>query len=215
VSARRVVRVDEAGCEAAAAAAAQALTSGELVVMPTDTVYGLAASLKHPEAIRRIFRAKSRPADMPLPVLVASLEDAERLVPGELEKHEALLSRFWPGALTVVVAASEHIPVEVSGGQSTVGLRRPDDAVAQAILRAAGGALAVTSANISGEPPAREVADLTDGLLQHVALVVDAGPCPGGVASAVIDLNTTPPGLLRAGPIGVDALRPLLPDLVE
>lgn len=209
----RVVNVARESVEVAAAAAAEALGTGELVVMPTDTVYGLAASMQHPCAIRSIFRVKNRPEDMPLPVLVASVDDAERLVPGALDAHEELLDRFWPGALTVIVHSSPRIPRELTAGGSTVGLREPDSAVARAILRAAGGALAVTSANISGDPPACEVADLPDELLRSVAVVVDAGPCPGGVASTVLDLSAHPPRLLREGPIRREELRTLLPNL--
>lgn len=209
----RVVRIEGSGVEAAAAAAADALAAGGLVVMPTDTVYGLAASLADTAAIREIFRVKDRPEDMPLPVLVASPADAERLVPGELEAHEALLHRHWPGALTVIVRSSPQIPSEVTSGGPTVGLRQPDGDAAQAILRAAGGALAVTSANISGDLPACDVSELPDELLRDVALVIDGGRCPGGTASTVLDLSTDPPRVLRPGPIDVDELRKLLPDL--
>jgi len=197
----------------AAREAAQALADGGLVVMPTDTVYGLAASLEHPCAIEAIFRAKDRPADMPLPVLVASVGEAEALVPGELEAHEELLNRCWPGALTVIVGASQKVPREVTAGGDTVGLREPDSDVARAILHAAGGALAVTSANISGAPPACDAEELPDELLQHVALLVDAGRCAGGTASTVLDLSSAPPRVLREGPVGVDELRRMLPDL--
>jgi L-threonylcarbamoyladenylate synthase len=207
------VSVSESGLDAAAAAAAEALSAGGLVVIPTDTVYGLAASLQHPEAIRAIFHAKNRPADMPVPVLVASVAEAERLAPGELEAHEALLRRFWPGALTVIVGSSPLIPHEVTAGRGTVGLRQPDSAVAVAILRAAGGALAVTSANLSGGPPACEAAELADALLRHVALVIDAGHCPGGAASTVLDLSVASPRVVREGPVAREELRELLPNL--
>lgn len=213
MTAPRVVSVAEAGGEAAASAAAEALSEGGLVVLPTDTVYGLAASLEHPRAIAAIYAAKGRPGEMPLPVLVASPEDAEALVPGALEAHDALLRRWWPGALTVIVATSPRIPAAVTGGGDTVGLRQPDSAIAREILRACGGALAVTSANISGEPPARVVADLPEELLRHVALVVDAGRCPGGIASTVLDLSTAPPRVLREGPVRAAWLRRQLPNL--
>ncbi|MFW6156013.1 MAG: L-threonylcarbamoyladenylate synthase [Armatimonadota bacterium] len=209
----RVVSVSQAGLEAAVSAAVEALGGGAPAVIPTDTVYGLAGSLYDPGAIRAIFRAKDRPPDMPLPVLVASTAEAERLVPGELEAHEALLDRFWPGALTVIVSASERIPAGVTAGRSTVGLREADSRVARAILRGAGGALAVTSANISGRPPACEVSELPDELLRQVAVVIDAGPCPGGTASTVLDLSAHPPRLLRHGPITRDELVRHLPDL--
>ena len=209
-----VIRVATAGVEAAASAAAAALEAGGLVVLPTDTVYGLAASLRRPDAIRAIFAAKRRPDGMALPVLVASPEDAERLVPGALEAHDALLRRWWPGALTVVVPASAQIPPEVTAGRATVGLREPDQPVAGAILHAAGGALAGTSANISGEQPACEVADLPEELLRQGAVVIDAGRCPGGTASTVLDLAAHPPRVLREGAIPASSLREFLRDLV-
>ncbi|MFW5866763.1 MAG: L-threonylcarbamoyladenylate synthase [Armatimonadota bacterium] len=215
MSVARVVRVADVGIDEAATMAAEALAEGGLAVMPTDTVYGLAASLPRRRAIERIFDAKKRPADMPLPVLVASVAEAEALVPGQLEPHEELLSRWWPGALTVIVGSSEQIPQEVTAGGPTVGLREPDSDVARAILHAAGGALAVTSANISGDPPAREVADLPDELLRQVALVIDAGRCAGGTASTVLDLSSAPPRVLRAGPVATDELRRMLPDLAS
>ena len=213
MSAPRVVRVSQEGLEAAAGTAAGVLAGGKLVVMPTDTVYGLAASLDHPHAIRAVFAAKDRPADMPLPVLVASLAEAERLVPGELEAHEDLLDAHWPGALTVIVKSSPRIPAEVTAGRDTVGLREPDSPIARAVLRAAGGALAVTSANISREPPACEVSELSADLLARVEVVIDGGPCPGGTASTVLDLSTGPPRVLRRGPVSADELRSILPVL--
>ncbi len=209
-----VISVATAGIEASASVAAEALEAGALVVLPTDTVYGLAASLRRPDAIRAIFAAKRRPEGMALPVLVASPEDAERLVPGALDAHDALLRRRWPGALTVIVPASAQIPPEVTAGRDTVGLREPDHPVAVAILHAAGGALAVTSANISGDQPACEVADLPEELLRQVAVVIDAGRCPGGTASTVLDLAAHPPRVLREGAIPARSLRKFLPDLV-
>ncbi|HCA46577.1 MAG TPA: threonylcarbamoyl-AMP synthase [Armatimonadetes bacterium] len=209
-----VISVARAGVEAAASAAAEALEAGGLVVLPTDTVYGLAASLRRPDAIRAVFAAKRRPEGMALPVLVASPEDAERLVPGALDAHDAVLRRWWPGALTVIVPASAQLPPAVTAGRTTVGLREPDHPVAVAILHAAGGALAVTSANISGDPSAREIADLPEELLHQVAVVIDAGRCPGGTASTVLDLAAHPPRVLREGAIPASSLREFLPDLV-
>ncbi len=209
----RIVRVSEIGARDAAAEAAEVLARGELAIMPTDTVYGLAASLDHPEAISAVFRAKNRPADMPLPVLVASADDAHPLVAGSLAPHEDLLDEFWPGALTVIVPASERVPREVIAGGSSVGLRQPDSDVALAILRAAGGALAVTSANISGQAPACQTSELPRALLDHVEIVIDAGPCPGGTASTVLDLSAAPPRILREGPVTREQLTRRFPDL--
>jgi L-threonylcarbamoyladenylate synthase len=213
VSAHRVVRAADSDFASAASAAADVLEAGGLLVMPTDTVYGLGASLQCPAAIADIYRAKSRPPDMPLPVLVASSADASRLAREGLAQYEAMLERFWPGALTVVVPAAPEVPREVTAGLDTVGLRQPDSEVALEVLRAAGGALAVTSANLSGDSPAREVGELPAELLAHVDLVIDAGPCPGGTASTVLDLTTAPPRILREGPISRDDLAESLGDI--
>lgn len=199
--------------DAAAQAAVDALASGHLAVIPTDTVYGLAASLDHPVAIAAIFRAKNRPSDMPLPVLVASVEDAQPLVESSLESHEDLLREFWPGALTVIVPRSDELPGVIAAGMDTIGLRLPDSDIARQIIAACGGALATTSANFTTQLPAREVAELAPELLAYVAVVIDGGPCAGGTASTVIDLTASPPQVLRDGPISRDNLRRVLPDL--
>jgi len=191
--------------------AARVLSGGGLVVMPTDTVYGLAAALDQPCALEAIYEAKRRPHDMPLPVLVASPRDADRMAAEPLSGRAlALCERFWPGALTVIVRAAESVPAIVTAGSGAVGLRMPDSKVALAIIRAAGGALAVTSANLSGEDSARDVTHLPPELLAHVALVVDGGECPGGVPSTVLDLTGPEPRVLREGAIAADLIREAL-----
>lgn len=191
--------------------ARRVLAEGGLVVLPTDTVYGLAAALDQPCALEAVYQAKRRPRDMPLPVLVASAEDAQVLAAGPLSgPARALCERFWPGALTVVVPAAPHVPAIVTSGTGTVGLRMPDSPVALAIIAAAGGALAVTSANLSGEDTPREVTELPPELLTHVALVVDGGVCPGGVPSTVVDLTGPEPRVLREGAIRAEVLRSVL-----
>ena len=208
------ISVPPATIDEAAAEASAVLADGGLIVIPTDTVYGIAARLDEESAVEALFAAKLRPRDGAIPALVASVTDAQRLVSGELEAHEGLLRRFWPGALTIVVRRSDTVPDWVTAGRDTVGIRMPDSEIAQAIRAAAGGALAVTSANISGAPAACEVADLPEELLRHVGLVVDGGRCPGGRASTVLDLSAHPPRVLREGPIDADELRRMLPDLV-
>lgn len=203
-----------ASLEQAARAAADVLSGGDLVVMPTDTVYGLAASLTDAAAIERIYEAKQRPRGLALPVLVGSIADALTLfASAPSDETAALLERFWPGALTVVVRRSDCVPDAVTAGMPTVGLRLPDSEVARAVVAAAGGALAVTSANLSGEEPACDAVELSDALLAHVGLVIDAGRCPGGVASTVIDVASSPPRLLREGAISADELRVIVPNL--
>ncbi len=209
-----VIAVPPASAGEAAVACARAIARGELIVIPTDTVYGLAGGVRNPDAIARIYEAKGRPEHMALPVLVASAQDALPLIGGDAAveaKH--LFERFWPGALTVVVQCSEVVPAAVSAGRPTVGLRLPDSDLARTIIAACGGVLATTSANLSGGPPACAVAELPAELLAHVAMVIDAGRCPGGMPSTVVDLSASPPRVLREGPIPAEALREVLPEL--
>lgn len=182
--------------------AARTLEGMGLIIMPTDTVYGLAASLDSPCAIEHIFEAKRRPREIPLPVLIASTADADKLTREPLSGiARALCDAFWPGALTVIVEANERVPTAVTAGRGTVGLRVPDSDIARAIIAAAGGALAVTSANLSGAEAAVDVASLDAELIAHVGLVVDGGRCPGGTPSTVVDLTGATPTVLREGAI--------------
>lgn len=193
--------------------AASTLRAGGLVAFPTDTVYGLAASLHSPEAIGRLYAVKERPLHLAIPVLLSApgrvSQVAER-VPGEFE---ALAARFWPGALTIVVWRDGHLPGILTGGLATVGVRMPDHPLALGIIEACGGALAVSSANISGRP----AADTAEGVLAElggrIELVVDGGRAPKGVASSIVDLTVDPPRLLREGALPFDALAEILPRL--
>ena len=181
----------------------RALRGGAVVGIPTDTVYGLAASLDHRAAVRRLSELKGREAEQPVALLIDSLET----VAPHLDEPAALeaVRRFWPGPLTVIVRAREGFAAEVANATGGIGLRQPDDRLALAVIAACGGVLAVTSANRHGEPPAttaREVVGIFGGDL----LVLDGGPRTGGVASTVVDLSVDPPRVLREGPISVEAL---------
>ena len=206
------VLVEAVGEEAAISGAAGALRAGGLVVLPTDTVYGLAAALDRPEAIARVFVAKGRPPDLALPVLISEASAMERLAVDVPVAARGLTAEFWPGALTVVLPKSDLVPDEVTAGRATVGLRLPDCELARGIIAACGGALAVTSANISGADAPRTVAQMPDGLRAQVALIVDAGECPGGVPSTVVDLSVAPPRILREGAIPRQRIMQVLAD---
>lgn len=198
-----------------AEACARAIAAGGLIVLPTDTVYGLACAPRDPSAITRIYAAKGRPAELALPVLVASPEDAPALLASPPSQAAlALFERFWPGPLTVVLPHAAALPEALTAGRPTIGLRMPASDLACAIIAACGGALATTSANLSGMPPARVPAELPAELLAHVAVVVNAGACPGGVASTVVDLSAEPPRILRPGPVTAEELRTVLPGIV-
>lgn len=196
--------------EEAVAAVVWALARGELCVIPTDTVYGVAATIA-PEPVRRLYRAKGRPESRPIPVLVAGLDAVRELAAEWTRAAEALAEAFWPGALTMVVPARDWLPVEVTGGLGTVGLRWPRGSLVEDVIGRAGGMLAVTSANRSGEPPTVTAKEAALALGEAVTYVLDGGSLAGHRASTVVTLDTAGARILREGPIGRqqidDALR--------
>jgi L-threonylcarbamoyladenylate synthase len=189
--------------------AAELLRRGAVVAIPTDTVYGVAADAGSPEAIARLFEAKRRPLDKAIPLLVDEPGGLDLVAASVPEAARALAARFWPGALTIIVPRRR----EREDDLPTVAVRMPDHAIARDLIRLAGGRLAVTSANISGEPPATTAAEVLQQLDGRIAAVLDGGPCPGGVASSIVDTCLEPPRLLRLGGLSIEALRTVLPDL--
>ena len=186
--------------------AAELLRAGGLVVFPTDTVYGIAASVERPDAVARIYVAKARPLDRAIPVLVSDIAQVTRLTRGVTPSISRLLAAYWPGALTVVLPAADWLPVEVTAGAGTVGLRMPDHPTALAIIAGAGGAVATTSANRSGQADARSASEALAALGHAVDLIVDGGPSPGGVPSTVIAIEDGRVRVLRRGAIDPSAL---------
>lgn len=181
--------------------AAEALRRGELVVIPTETVYGLACDAPNPEALRRTFAAKGRPADHPLIAHVQSVEQARSLARDWPPCADVLSRRFWPGPLTVVVPRGAGAPTELVGGLDTVAIRSPNHSVALAIIKALGRPVAAPSANPYMSVSPTRVEHLEPGIVAAAALVVDAGPCERGVESTVIDCAQEPPALLRPGAV--------------
>lgn len=191
------------------ARALDALEAGGVVAIPTDTVYGLAASLKYPNAIERIYRLKGRQDDKPMPVLVSSLADALRLTSAFPVLALRLAQRFWPGALTIVAPASPCVPTVVLRGGTTVGLRMPDHALALACIEHAGGALAVTSANSSGKTELLHAADVRAVFGDRLDGIVECDAGLGGQPSTVVSVLATGVRILRHGainPAEIDAL---------
>lgn len=184
--------------------ASRLLRHGALVVIPTDTVYGIAASLEWPDAIERIFEAKGRPQQRTLPILAASPDAAWKVVGDVSASARALGERFWPGGLTLVLDAGRPLPTGVGAPDGSVGVRVPAHPVALAILHACGGTLAVTSANRSGEPSAMTAESAFEALGNWVGAVIDAGPAPVGRDSTVVDARGREPRLVRLGAISWD-----------
>jgi tRNA threonylcarbamoyl adenosine modification protein (Sua5/YciO/YrdC/YwlC family) len=191
--------LDPAGAEGIASALA-ALAEGAVIAVPTDTVYGLAARVDRPDALRAVFEAKGRPPGLALPVLVGAADQVAKVAAGWPAAATALAAHFWPGPLTLVVPALPAVGPLLGGDGVTVGVRYPDDGVVHALCAAAG-PLAVTSANAHGEPPCASAAEVVAAFRPSaVAMVLDGGSC-GGVPSTVVDCTGDPVRCLREGAV--------------
>ncbi|MGM0818867.1 MAG: L-threonylcarbamoyladenylate synthase [Actinomycetota bacterium] len=190
----------------AIAEGAALLRAGELVGVPTETVYGLGADATSAAAVGRIFAAKGRPADNPLIVHLADPADLARVVARVSPLAADLAARHWPGPLTLVLDAAEGLPSVTTGGHPTVGVRVPDHPVARALLATADTPMAAPSANRSGRPSPTRAEHVLDDLGEHVALVLDGGPSAVGVESTVVDARGSRPVVLREGAVSREAL---------
>jgi len=190
--------------------AAALLRSGELVAIPTETVYGLAANALDGRAVAAIYRAKGRPAHNPIIVHVADLEMARRCVKEWPSGASHLARAFWPGPLTMVLPRSNQIPDVVTAGGETVGVRWPGHAFTQALIRACGFPLAAPSANLSNRVSPTTAEHVRRQLGDQVALIVDGGPATVGIESTVLDLTVSPYRILRPGMIHEESLTAVL-----
>lgn len=175
---------------------------GGLVAFPTDTVYGVGCDPFNVQAIEKLYAAKGRDREKAIPLLLASVERCANVTLSmRIPPCAARLGgAFWPGALTLVVQRAHHVPVELGGGD-TIAVRVPDHPELQAFIGACGGALAASSANLSGKPDARTAMQVAEYLGDSVQLVIDGGPSPGGVPSTVVNCVVEPPAILREGAI--------------
>src|SRR5206468_2675677 len=191
-----------AGIEAAVTAA----RAGELIVLPTDTVYGIGADAFIPAAVTTMLAAKGRGRNVPPPVLVGTARAAAALVDDLGAFGQDLIDEFWPGALTLVFRASPTLLWDLGETKGTVALRMPLHAVALDVLKQTG-PLAVSSANRHGQPAAVTVDEAGQQLGEAVSVYLDGGPCPDNVPSTILDLTGAIPKVLRSGAISVDRLR--------
>jgi L-threonylcarbamoyladenylate synthase len=189
--------VDEAVLERAVCR----LQEGGLVAFPTDTLYGLGALASHEDAVRRLFAAKQRPLDRPLPVLIESAEAADAIASEVLPAARRLMEAFWPGGLTLVLRRHPRFRSLALAGGDTVAVRVPAHPVTLELLRRVGEPLTGTSANLSGRPGPKTAQEVHRQLGDRVDVTVDGGPCPGGVESTVVDCTVDPPRVLRHGAV--------------
>lgn len=187
--------------------AIQVLQQGGVIAFPTDTVYGIGASLQHPSALQRIYDIKGRSFDKPLPILISRPEVVDDLSPDVDERFIDLAMQFWPGALTVVLPAAADLPAEVKAPDGTIGVRLPNHSIPLTLAERCGGAIATTSANLSGHDSALNAHTIMDTLGPKLDLVLDGGFAPLENPSTVIRLVADDIEILREGAISSSDLR--------
>lgn len=199
--------------ETALAAAVEAVRAGEVIVLPTDTVYGVGADAFSPEAVQRLLDAKQRGRDMPPPVLVAEVPQMRALASGIDGSVIQLADAFWPGALTLILRAQDSLRLHLGERGDTIAVRVPDHDFTRELLRRTG-PLAVSSANVSGSDAALTIDEAVAMLGDSVTVYLDAGPASGPQPSTILDLSGPEPALLRAGRLGVPELNQIVPGLL-
>ncbi len=200
--------------EDAFTAATSAITAGELIVMPTDTVYGIGADALKPDAVAALLAAKERDRSMPIPVLIAEAAMLPALVADVPLAASSLADAFWPGALTMIFDMAPELDMDLGDAKDTIALRVPDHDDARGLLRRTG-PLAVSSANKSGEPPTTSAKAARASLGDSVAVYLEAGETPGQAASTIVDFSQIATGqVLRLGVLSFDDLLAVAPDLI-
>ena len=185
--------------------AVECLKSGGIVAVPTDTVYGLGADPFNANAVQRLYMLKGRRDGKPIPLVLSSVDDVHRVAQNLPDYFFHLTNRFWPGGLTIIVEAKDLLPVLTADG-NTVGVRIPNNPLLLKILQTFGGPVAITSANLSGEPPATSAQDIGEELASRIDMIVDGGKTPGPIPSTVYDISVSPPLIRRHGVISEEAL---------
>jgi L-threonylcarbamoyladenylate synthase len=198
----KCLRVDPVRPEASAIqTAGQILSRNGIVIFPAACLYGVAANALSPEAVEKVFSLKQRPQDNPILVLVRNRAMLERLVNSVPPQADILMESFWPGGLTLVFDAADHISPQLTAGTGKIGIRMPRHPVARALARSVDLPITGTSANLSGAPGCTRVQDLAPSILEQADLILDAGEVKGGMGSTIADVTTTPVKILREGAV--------------
>jgi L-threonylcarbamoyladenylate synthase len=205
-----ILKVDSSRLEYALEYAVRLILEGEVLALPTDTFYCLAADPFNLKAVSEVYRIKRRPAGRPLPILVASLDQAADLTENPPALFFKLAEKFWPGQLMLVVAASRQIPLKVTGNTGKVGLRWPQAPLAVALIAAAARPLIGTSANLTSYPACASAQEVEDQMGHAVPLILDGGATKGDLASTVVELAGEGGRILRPGPVTESQLKEFL-----
>lgn len=189
------------------------LKKGGIVAYPTDTVYGLGASMSSMKAIERIFEVKDRPKGIAMPLLAANREQIKKLVTNIPPLAWLLMYNFLPGALTIILHKSDIVQDIITGGSKTIAVRIPDHPVPISLIKGLGQPIVGTSANLSGQPSALTAEEVRMQIGDKVDMVIDGGSCPGGIESTVVDLSGRKPVIRRLGAISLEHLQQTCPDI--
>ncbi len=195
--------------------ACKLIKQGEVVGVPTETVYGLAGDANNPDAINKIFKAKGRPSDNPLIVHISSLNQLDGIVSYVPDDAKKLADAFWPGPLTIIMPKGKNVCKETTTGLDSVGVRMPKNEVARSIITRSGVPFSAPSANISGKPSPTNASDVFADMNGKIPLIIDGGECDAGVESTVVSVLNSTPIILRPGVITKDMMQEILGKNVE
>jgi L-threonylcarbamoyladenylate synthase len=184
-----------------------------VIAVPTETFFGLAVNPYQEGALERLFALKARPWGKPVLVLVADPKMLQKLAEEVPAPALLLMEKFWPGPLTIIFPSQPHLPRLLTGGTGTIGVRQPRQALTCRLIAALGRPITGTSANRAGRPPLVRAAEVAREFGGEVDLILDAGPCPGGLPSTIVDVTCFPPRLVRAGAIPTAALAEIMPEI--
>ena len=197
------------------ACVAEIIARGGVIAFRTDTFYGLGADPFNSAAVQRIKKLKGREDGKPILIVISDRDQVERFIAERSPAFDLLIEKFWPGPLTLIGKAAAGVPEEIAAGSATVGVRFPDDDEVRALVRACGGALTATSANLSGNPPARTANEAAAYFLTGLDLIVDGGEVTAGLPSTVLDLTDSVPRVIREGAVSRAEIARALSTLVE
>ncbi len=193
--------------------AAEVIQAGGVVVYPTDTLYGIGANALNPKAVVRVHAIKERPQRKPILVLVSDLDGVHELVLDVNPTARKLMDAFWPGPLTLLVAASPRVPEELTLGSANIGIRLPSSPLCVRLVKLSGCPLTSTSANISGHPSLPSIDTIQAALKSRVDLYLDGGPLQGSTPSTVVDVSSGVARIVREGSVAFERLRQVVPDI--
>ena len=190
--------------------AGKILTNNGVVIFPAQCLYGVAANALDAGAVEKVFQLKQRPKDNPILVLIRNKTDLKSLVKTVPDLAESLLDKFWPGNITLVFEAADHVSPRLTAHTGKIGIRLPGHPVARALVNAVNFPITGTSANLSGQPGCHRATDLPPSILKNADMILDAGPVKGGTGSTIVDVTREPVTILRHGAVAEDDIRQAL-----